>query len=62
MRKAKNPIQIMKSPDMFRDSFQQFDVKTGQRVSYGEILEMELEDQEPEPTQENDPEQLTLTF
>ncbi len=39
----------MKSPDMFRDSYQTFDKKTGERISYLDQLQYELtSQQEPE--------------
>jgi hypothetical protein len=50
----------MKSPDLFRRSYQTFDKKTGERLSYLDALEIEFNTQpEPEPIEE-DNNQLNL--
>lgn len=53
MKRRKTFRKIMRSPDMFRDSYQSFDVKTGERVSYLDTLLLQIEGQpEPEPPED----------
>lgn len=60
-RQPVRKIKLMRSPDLFRDSYQTFDVKTGERVSYLDNLILQLNGQpDPEPPEELLINQLTL--
>lgn len=61
-RQISRKTKIMRSPDLFRDSYQSFDLKTGERLSYLDTLILQLDGQpDPEPLEElKNVEQLSL--
>ena len=60
MKRRRIVRKTMRSPDLFRDSYQSFGVKTGERLSYLDTLILQLDGQpDPEPPEE-DVKQLNL--